>query len=141
MSASSLDLRREGAGFARFLLVGGMGFLIDAGLLALAVHGLGLDPFAARLVSILCAVTATWVMHRHWTFHSRDPRALAEWARYLGVNCAGAALNFALYALCLITVPAFPPLGAMALASAVALLVNFAGARFWAFRPLPLRRG
>lgn len=134
MSVSSQKIRGEASGFARFCGVGALGFLIDAGLLLWFTHSLGLNPYLARVFSILLALTMTWVMHRHWTFRSNDPDRAAEWVRFAAVNGAGGALNYCVYSAILLARPGTAPLLALGAGSVVALLANFLGARLWAFR-------
>ena len=123
-----------GHSFFRFCLVGGVGFLVDAGVLMalLALEALG--PVSARIVSILVALTATWILNRLLTFRSEDPRYLFEWSRYALVNGVGALVNYGCYIACLLLIPGIAPLLALAIGSAVALIVNYLGSRhlvFW----------
>ncbi len=118
----------------RFCAIGALGFAIDAALLQALIDLLALPALAARLVSILVAVTATWALHRHYTFRSSDPDRLAEWGRFAAVNAMGAALNFAVFGAVLGLAPATPPLAALAAGSVVALAANYLGSRLFAFR-------
>jgi putative flippase GtrA len=124
----------EAGTFARFCAVGGFGFAVDAGLLLVLNAGFGVDPIAARLVSVTTAVTATWIIHRNFTFRSNDPGRFAEWRRFATVNLAGAAINFAVYWCVLALAPTTPPLVALVAGSAVALAANYLGSRVYAFR-------
>jgi putative flippase GtrA len=56
----------------RFGAIGGIGFVIDGGILTAlhSVWGVGLIP--ARLVSFSVAVTATWALNRRYTFRTPD---------------------------------------------------------------------
>ena len=118
----------------RFLVVGGFGFAVDAGILLLMTSGFGLAPLPARLVSISLAITATWALHRGYTFRSHDPHRLGEWARFASINGLGAAFNYSLYAGALTVMPGLAPLAALVIASAGALAVNFLGSTLFAFR-------
>lgn len=134
MTRYALDSLRGRTEFARFCVIGALGFTIDAGVLALLVYGAGLGPFPARILSILAAVSITWGLHRAWTFRSTDPAKLAEWSRFVAVNGAGGGLNLLVYSLVLLAVPATPPLLALAFGSGAALGANYLGSRLWAFR-------
>lgn len=121
----------------RFLLVGGVGFSIDAGLLVLAHDLLMVEWPIARLVSFTVAATVTWLLNRSLTFAARAGRATIEqWRRYVAVNAAGAALNLAIFMLLisLATPLADRPIVALALAAAVALAFNFFGTRAVVFK-------
>ena len=133
-SASARHIRSEASGFARFCGVGALGFLIDAGLLLWFIEYLGLNPFLARVFSIVLALTMTWAMHRNWTFTSGNPDRFGEWSRFATVNGAGGALNYLVYSAILLVLPGTAPMLALAAGSAIALIANFLGARLWAFR-------
>ena len=120
--------------FTRFCGVGALGFLIDAGLLLWFIEYLGLNPFLARVFSILLALTMTWAMHRNWTFASQAQDRLGEWSRFTAVNGAGGVLNYLVYSAILLALPGTAPMLALAAGSALALIANFLGARLWAFR-------
>ena len=83
--------------FLRFAAVGVAGFAADAGAVALLVRGLGVGPYEARVGSYLCAVTTTWWLNRHFTFHSTSP-PLREFIAFLLANSLGACLNLGVYA-------------------------------------------
>ncbi len=134
MNSAPQTARAEASGFARFCVVGAIGFLIDAGFLLWFTGPLGLNPFIARAFSICLAITMTWAMHRHWTFRTSGGSRLAEWARFALVNGAGGAFNFLVYSAVLIIRPITMPLTALAIGSVAALCVNYLGARFWAYR-------
>ena len=134
MSVFAQRIRLEAPGFARYCGVGALGFLIDAGLLLWFMETFALNPYLARVFSILLALTMTWAMHRHWTFASANPDRLGEWSRFAAVNGAGGALNYCVYSAILLALPGTAPMIALAAGSALALMANFLGSRHWAFR-------
>jgi putative flippase GtrA len=79
------------------------------------------------------ALTATWGLHRRWTFASRATKRFAEWSRFAIVNGGGSTLNYLIYSAILVVLPGTAPLLALAAGSAVALFANYLGARLWAF--------
>lgn len=110
---------------------------MDAGLLHALTSAASLDPVSARLVSFLAAVTATWALNRSMTFADRaSPRAIREWGRYFGVSAFGAGFNFIVYLAAVGFSPWFAarPVAALALASALAMCVNYLGYKHLAFR-------
>ena len=124
-------------GFPAFVVVGGIGFIIDASILAILVHGYVWGDYTARIVSFAVAVTATWYLNRRYAFSARktlDRRS--EYSRYLAVQLTGMAINFLVYSLCIATVETMDqwPVLALAVGSAVALFFNFMGARLFVFR-------
>lgn len=96
-AARSRERRRHIAGFA---VAGGIAFLVDAGVLTLAV-GLGLRPELARLPSFLAAVVTTWAINRRFTFRTTRPPDLGEFLRYLSAMMLGLAINYAVFVLVL----------------------------------------
>ena len=76
-------MRQELGQFITFCIVGGIGFLVDAGILGLLVHGFGADPLLSRLLSFPCAMTVTWYLNRRVTFsHAVSDEPFKN--RYLG---------------------------------------------------------
>jgi len=118
---------------ARFLLVGGLGFIVDAGMLALLVAN-GTGPFTARIVSILLAMLVTWRLNRSMTFGASHDGQLREVGRYIGVAATVAALNYAIYAGILVVMPTCPPVLATAIATGLCTIASFFGYGKFAFR-------
>lgn len=133
MTTGKHRLLQEGSGFLAFALVGVFGLLVDAGALHTLIEYAGLNAYAARGLSIAFAVSVTWAAHRVWTFNTVHNKRLPEWMRYQLTSAAGAAVNFGIYSALLATQDGMNPLFAMAVSSLCALLVNFLGARFFAF--------
>ena len=128
--------RQTLAQLSRFGVVGVIGFTVDGGLLYLLMLQ-AFDPFLARALTFPTAVTVTWYLNRRWTFAARAAptgRGRDYW-RYVLVQVAGAASNYAAYAVILLFVSPTPAhaLGALALGALLGLLVNFAGSRWWVF--------
>ena len=84
----------------RFAFVGVIAAVVDMAVVETMIRVVGLDPYSARVISYLAAATTAWALNRRLTFADRDGGGLlSQWARYLGTNLAGAALNYAVYAL------------------------------------------
>jgi putative flippase GtrA len=122
--------------FLRFGLVGVIGFVVDAGVLQALVSLAGWGPVEARGISVPVAVFATWLLNRSITFRRYDGPAWRSLARYAAVSAAGAAVNFVVYTLLVLAsaVMAARPLAPLAIASIVALVVNYLGSKHFAFR-------
>lgn len=123
--------------FLRFSVVGVVGFVVDAGVLQALVTLADWGPIAARLVSVPTAVFATWLLNRTITFpESHGGPILRSLVRYAAVSAAGAGVNFAVYSALVIASRsmATTPLVPLAIASVVALVVNYLGSKHFAFR-------
>ena len=129
--------RRAGVGrFASFLAVGGLGFVVDAGILSTLVHVYAWPHFSARAVSFAAAVTVTWYCNRQWVF-SRTADRTREYSAYFGVQAIGAIINLGTYTLLIALLPmlARMPVIPLAAGAALALLFNYFGASRWVFGP------
>jgi putative flippase GtrA len=123
-------------GLPAFIVVGGIGFIVDAGILAILVHGYGWGDYTARGISFAVAVTVTWYLNRRFVFaDGRTGNRKTEYTRYLGVQGTGMAINFLVYSLCIATNEMMDtwPVLALAVGSAVALIFNYAGSRLFVF--------
>jgi putative flippase GtrA len=113
----------------RFVLVGVLGFLVDAGVLhALAAAGMPL--LAARVISFTLAATSTWLANRTATFHDRVHSRgglTSEWLRYMLASSIGGAVNYGAFALAVETsaaVARWPTVG-VAIGSLAGMIVNY----------------
>jgi len=111
----------------RFAVVGGLGFLTDAAVLALLLAITPLGPFLARLVSIGVAMTVTWLCNRSLTFQPSARGALHEGARYGGVAVAVSLFNYLVYSGLLLAIPWMPPLAALVVSSLAAMALSYLG--------------
>lgn len=108
--------------FLRFVLVGGLGFVIDAGLTQ-ALVAMGLAPALARVPAIGCAMAFTWSANRVFTYRVRHERSAREALRYAAVAAAMAAINYLIYVALLQA--GLVPLAAVTLATACQTLLSF----------------
>lgn len=113
----------------RFYLVGLFGCAVDAGTLFGLVERFEVTPLPARVISLMIAITASWAVHRRWTYRAHDPRRIAEWSRALTTSLVCAAVNFAIYAAVLLALPGTPFLLALGMGTAVALGASIANTR------------
>jgi putative flippase GtrA len=119
------------AGLRSFVAVGAVGFVIDAGLLAVLAHGAGWSPWLARVPSFLAAVTATWLLNRRLTFAGRGLQSRSlEAIGYGAIQVCGALINLAVFGFCLARFPqlAALPLIPFAAGAAVAMIFNYLAA-------------
>jgi len=123
-----------------FCVGGVLGFIVDAGVLQILVSGFAWDRFSARLISFLCAATATWLFNRNLTFQGmRNHSRFGEWWRYIFAMSGGFACNFATYSALVLAFDvdgAHLPL-AVAAGSVAGLGVNYFASRYWIYRSKP----
>ena len=82
---------------ARFGIVGGLGFVLDAGVLWLTLRA-GASPYAGRVLSIVVTIVFTWWLNRRLTFGTAAAPSWREFGAYVVQSLAGAAVNYAVYA-------------------------------------------
>ena len=115
----------------KFLIVGGLGFLIDAGLTYFFMF-LGLSAIAARPPAIAIALVCTWLMNRKFAFRVESSRSFLELAKYALVAFSVSLLNYLVYMLFIMS--EMLPLLAIALATLVQSGASFFGYRRFVFR-------
>ncbi len=119
-----------------FGLVGGLGFIVDAGVLYLLKDPLGL--YVARAMSFLAAASFTWLLNRSITFrqHGSKLSLRREFVVYMLLMLLGGSVNYGVFAalvLMLDTVRDHPVIG-VAAGSLAGMLINLASSRFLLFR-------
>jgi putative flippase GtrA len=120
-----------------FLFAGAIGFAVDVAVLwALLRFGI-LGPFSARVLAIGAAMLCTYLINRTFTFGASHRRVSVEGARYGGVGIASALINYAVYSLCLIVLPAISPFLAVILGSGSATVFSYLGYSRFVFGPRP----
>jgi putative flippase GtrA len=118
--------------FVAFAIVGGIEFLVDAAVLAMLFHGLGINVYSARVASFGVGATSTWWFNRRWTFRlSQTWRSSWENVRYFSVNGVGFIVNFFLYVSCIraSAIMASHPVFAATVGSVGGLLFTYFGSR------------
>jgi putative flippase GtrA len=130
--------RRQLGKLIGFVVAGGTGFLVDAGVLWLGIHALGLGALAGRGISFTAAVVTTWLINRSITFaQQRGRRGRDEVILYVLATLASGALNLGVYALVLRLVgdEGWRPFAALVLGVGTGLVSNFLLYNFVVFRP------
>jgi putative flippase GtrA len=123
---------------ARFILIGFVGFIVDAGVLHVLTSGAGARPMAGRVGSFFCASLVTWRLNRRYTFagQSSGNGSFGEWLRYVWTSGVGALVNYAMFAVLVLTLPlvAVTPTLGVAAGSLAGMIVNFTLYRLVVFR-------
>lgn len=154
---------KEAERFAKFLIVGTVGFVIDFGTLTFLVEIVDLPGFVAQntpfseliglvlanTISFSLAVVSNFSLNRLWTYpESRSVRKRIQLPQFTIVSIAGLAINNIIFA---ISVPIFDRLlssvefvpesvdaymPAKILATVVVLFWNFFVNRYWTYRAI-----
>lgn len=114
--------------FWRFLLVGGIGFLVDAGLTTVFMAS-GWSPYLARPPAIALAMCATWLLNRSYAFRASNKASVVEAGKYATVALLMALLNYLAYSL--MVWAGMMPLAAIVLATALQAVASY-----WGYRKL-----
>ena len=117
--------------FLRFVLVGAVGFVVDAGVLQALISLAAWGPVEARAVAI-----PTAVLNRTITFpESHGGHVVSSLLRYAAVSAVGAGVNFIVFSILVFASQAMAaqPVVPLAIASVVALIVNYLGSKHFAF--------
>jgi len=136
----ALPLRSERQRFLIYLMVGSLGFIVDAGLVAVQVHILGIAPYVARGPSFAVAVTVTWMLNRAHTFKGLERHSVSKsYRRYVLAQVIGGLANLGVYAVAIakVAICAKYPAMAVAIASGFGLFVNYTLARVFVFPGAP----
>jgi len=121
------------AQLARYCVVGGVGFAVEALVIASLQYGLGWSALPCRAVSVPAAVLVTYWLNHRYTFGSRG--GVRELARYIASQGAGLLTNLIAYTATIFVVPALDrhALVPLVIGSALGLAVNFVLAKFFVF--------
>ncbi len=96
MKALAASLARHA--FVRFAFIGGLGYFVNAGVLAFNTYVLHLDFEPAIGLSIFVSMCFTWIGNRYLTFRERRARGpgpmVQEWLKFMGANILGALVNY-----------------------------------------------
>jgi len=110
-------------------MAGAVGFLVEAGVIALLQYGWQWTALPCRAVSFPAAVVVTWWLNHRYTFASEG--GWSEFVRYLGTQGVGLLANLVAYVALVRLAPQFDrqALVPLVVGSAVGLAVNFLLAR------------
>jgi putative flippase GtrA len=121
--------------FAKFGIVGGIGFLVTEGIFNLIISAHPRQTFLANAVATLIAAAVTFVGNRHWTFRHRERTGMGrESAVFFALNGVGVLIQ----QVCLeLGKYAFGRHDKLALNAAFLVGVGLATMfRFWSYRKL-----
>ena len=117
----------------RFILVGGVAFLIDAGGYYLLTRFCHLYYFNARLISLSLSLIWNFILNRYWTFNAKSGAISKQLIRFSIVIILTSLLNVLLMRLFVGTFH-FPDIMVLVFVSVVIAIVNFIFHRFWSYK-------
>jgi putative flippase GtrA len=117
----------------RFVAVGTIGFVCDAGGLWLATGKVGLDPYSGRLISFSIALLVTWALNSTFTFKSATKPGKRQFGAYVAVQLSSFALNYAMYS-GIVWLGIALPIIALVIASLIAMFYSFTAMNIWVFK-------
>ncbi len=132
-----------------FLVVGVIGFVVDAGLTMFLASHAGLSPYAARAPAVLSSIAITWALNRKLTFRSRSADRAMEFVRYMSVCLVGTSVNYGIYSAVLMTISALSLtflsqnlsiILAVTCGSLTSMTLTFTGFRLFAFHKVRQRK-
>jgi len=135
MSTDRTALRRQ---IFRFVVVGIIATLVDAGLYFIEIRALSMPYDVSKAISFLCGTTVSFLLNRAWTFEASpsDHRATRRFLVLYGVTFL---LNVAVNRLVLwsmlptgLSLDIVEPT-AVVLATACSTIANFIGQKLWVF--------
>jgi putative flippase GtrA len=118
--------------FGRFLLVGVLSYLTDAGSLALLHGGAGVPLLVATSIAFALGLGVNYGLNRVLTFGS-DALIRYEVPRYLLLVVANYVITLGLVGG--LTAAGLPYLASKTVSTAVLAVANFVAYRSWVFRP------
>jgi putative flippase GtrA len=92
--------RREGKRFAKFMVVGGIGFVVDATVFNLFAHVFNLPQLIAQTISFGAAIVSNFTWNRYWTYpDSRSKPIRRQLVQFTVVNLIGYGLRVVVFTL------------------------------------------
>ncbi|MBJ8346205.1 GtrA family protein [Antrihabitans sp. YC2-6] len=134
VTKATTALRRGSA----FLVVGGIGFLVDAGLYNILVFWGGEGPLfhaplPAKIIAIVGATAVTYFGNKWWTFgHKPRGNAMREFAVYVVVNVIAIGLQLSCLAFSRYVLDLSTPMSDNISGTLVGQIVAI-GFRYWAY--------
>lgn len=127
--------------FIKFMIVGGIGAVLDVTVLTVLVFGLHVPDYLANIISVACAIVSNFTWNTLWTFpETRASSALHKhFAQFALVNIVGLGINELVFIVTdhFLFEPFMGQLGiypAKMFAIGVVLFWNFGINRIWTYR-------
>jgi putative flippase GtrA len=92
--------RKEGERFAKFMVVGAIGFVVDFVTFTICAQFLHLPTLVAQAISFSAAIVSNFTWNRYWTYpESRTKRIRHQLLQFVLVNLAGLGIRTVIFGL------------------------------------------
>ena len=126
-------MKKELGQVSRFLLVGGLIFIVDGLVLFTLIKAFSLPPLVSRIVSCTVALMAAFYLHARFTFLVSPSRGTLF--RYLISQSLSAGLNFSVYAVWLVYGYSYQaPMIGLTIGSISATIFNYFVNKYFVYR-------
>jgi putative flippase GtrA len=132
--------RKEAKRFLKFMFVGGMGAIVDFGVLNLLAHVFDVPVTIAGVISFSLAVTSNFIWNRYWTYpESRAFPLVPQYLQFFIINATALLIRVPILAfvpshiISLLESLGLPPNTAEVLGNNFALALAVGIAMFWNF--------
>jgi putative flippase GtrA len=127
--SSSVSVR-----FARFVLAGASGFIVQVGTLAVLTLLVRLNYVIATVIAVEAAILANFIWHHHWTFRDRAGSWLQRLVRFNALNGITSVAGSIFLTACLVEALGLHPVVANIACVAALSVINFVAADRLVFR-------
>ena len=128
----ALRRRQNWVQLVQFLVVGGIGYLVNLGVYTALVHGADMHYIGAAALSFVVAVTNNYLLNRLWTFRRSRGNAARQGVRFFVVALVSLGGN--LLILRGLVAGDLGKVTAQAIAIVLVTPLNFVGNKLWSFR-------
>ncbi len=118
----------------RFGAVGATGYVVNLGVFALCVHGIGIDYRVSAVIAWIVSVLNNFWWNRHWTFSARHAHPFPQAMRFFAVSALAFGFTYGVL-VALVSGAGMTKVLAQAIAVAAGTPLNFVGQKLWSFRP------
>lgn len=119
--------------FSKFCIVGICNTVITFCIYYMLSEQVGINYMVSSFAGYVAGVANSFTMNRHWTFHSKDCRVLAQFVRFAVINTISLGVNLLVLYICVERI-AIHKLPAQCVAIGLSTIVNFTGNKIAVFQ-------
>jgi len=118
--------------FIKFCIVGGIGALIDLGILIFLVEIFAIPVLLANVISFTLAVMNNFILNKIWTFNCKSKQYLKQFTQFLLISLIGLLINIILMHFLILL--GFYYILAKIIIIVIISLWNFFANKYWTFK-------